>query len=311
MLAADRAAAAEAERALQALPAETVDGTRVTLLANVASGVEARRAVEAGCDGVGLLRTELGFLDAHDWPLRAEHEAHLAPVLAPLAGLPVTVRLLDFTNDKRPAFADATALGLDGLLAHPDALDAQLAAIVAAGRGVDLRVLIPMVVSPDQVRTVRRRLRRAADREGVAVPALGPMVELPAAARAAADLAGVSDFLSLGTNDLTAATLGLDRTDPTFTASLTLHPAVLDLVDATVRAGAAAGVPVSVCGDAAADPQVLPVLLEQASGPSASRRHGWPRSGRSSGDDAGRCTDLFGQARSTGPASSVRLGHAS
>ncbi len=312
VLAADRAAAAEAERALQALPAETVDGTRVTLLANVASGVEARRAVGAGCDGVGLLRTELGFLDAHDWPLRAEHEAHLAPVLAPLAGLPVTVRLLDFTNDKRPAFADATTLGLDGLLAHPDALDAQLAAIVAAGRGLDLRVLIPMVVSPDQVRTVRRRLRRAADREGVAVPALGPMVELPEAARAAADLAGVSDFLSLGTNDLTAATLGLDRTDPTFTASLTLHPAVLDLVDATVRAGAAAGVPVSVCGDGAADPQVLPVLLGagvRTVSVAPSRLAAVRAFVRQS--EVGRCTELFGQARSSGSAASVRLGHAS
>lgn len=311
-VAADRAAAVDAERAQRTLPAETVDGVRVTLLANVASGVEARRAVEAGCDGVGLLRTELGFLDAHDWPRQAEHDEHLAPVLAPLAGLPVTVRLLDFTNDKKPAFADASALGLDGLLAHPDALDAQLAAIVSAGRGVDLRVLVPMVVTPDQVLTVRLRLSRVADRMGVAAPSLGPMVELPDAARAAADLAEVSDFLSLGTNDLTAAALGLDRTDPRFTATLTLHPAVLDLVDATVRAGVAAGVPVSVCGDAAADPSVLPVLLGagvRAVSVAPSRLAAVRTVVRQS--EIGRCVELFEQARSPGSASGVRLGHAS
>lgn len=315
-VAADRAAEAAADRDLRALPAVTVDGTRVTLLANVASGVEARRGVEAGCDGFGLVRTELAFLTASAWPTRTDHEGQLAAVLAPAGALPVTVRLLDFTNDKQPPFADAPSLGLAGLLEHPWALDAQLTALVAVGSDVDLRVLVPMVTGPGQVRAVRERLAYAAGQLGAVPPPVGAMVETPEAVAAAPAVAAESDFLSIGTNDLTAAVLGLERTDPSFATAMTLHPTVLGGVEATVRAATAAGVPVSVCGDAAADPQVLPVLIGagvRSVSVSPSRLAAVRRLVRAV--RLSDCVEQFERARtaeSSAPtASPVRLGHAS
>ena len=315
-VAANRAAEAAADRELRALPAVTVDGTLVTLLANVASGVEARRGVEAGCDGFGLVRTELAFLTARAWPTRTDHEGQLAAVLAPAGALPVTVRLLDFTNDKQPPFADAPSLGLAGLLEHPWALDAQLTALVAVGRDVDLRVLVPMVTGPGQVRTVRERLAYAAGQLGAVPPPVGAMVETPEAVAAAPAVAAESDFLSIGTNDLTAAVLGLERTDPSFATAMTLHPTVLGGVEATVRAATAAGVPVSVCGDAAADPQVLPVLIGagvRSVSVSPSRLAAVRRLVRAV--RLSDCVEQFERARtaeSSAPtASPVRLGHAS
>jgi len=234
-------------------PLTTADGVEISLLANIASAVEARRAVAAGAVGVGLVRTELAFLDAPGWPTRVQHEMQLRPVLGPLTGRPVTVRVLDFTNDKRPPFLRGSTVGLATLLDHPWALDEQLRALLSAGREVDLRVLLPMVVDARQIESVRRRLPGP-------VP-LGAMVELPTAVERAAELARVSDFLSLGTNDLTATTLGLARTDARLTPAMTAHPAVLRLIATTVRAAAAWDCPVSVCGDAAADPGVLALLV--------------------------------------------------
>ena len=317
---ASAAAAESAARASRSLPAETRDGVTISLLANVSSRVEARRAVAADCAGIGLLRTELAFLDATDWPTRTDHETRLCPVVGPLAGLPVTIRLLDFTNDKRPAFLHDEDLGLEALLDHPWALDAQLRAIVRAGRTVDVRVLLPMVVDPAQVERVRARLAALAEEAGLAVPPIGSMVEVPEAAEAAASLAAVSDFLSIGTNDLTATTMRLPRTDPRVTTSMTLHPAVLRLVAATVEAAQAAAVPVSVCGDAAADPVVLPLLVGaglRAVSVAPSRLDGVRVLVRDL--EVTRCAEVLAEARQLPDhvavgrlvTSSVRLGHAS
>jgi phosphoenolpyruvate-protein kinase (PTS system EI component) len=244
----------------------TADGVEVSLLANIASPVEARRAVAASAMGVGLVRTELAFLDAPDWPTFVQHELQLRPMLQPLAGRPVSVRLLDFTNDKRPPFLRAgtpspssQTLGLATLLNHPWALDEQLGAILSAGRDVGLSVLVPMVSVAHEIEYVRRRLESVL--AGRAPVPVGAMVELPEAAERAAALAQASDFLSLGTNDLTAATLGLARTDARLTPAMTAHPAVLRCIALTVDAAAAVDCPVSVCGDAAADPIVLPLLV--------------------------------------------------
>jgi phosphoenolpyruvate-protein kinase (PTS system EI component) len=244
----------------------TADGVEVSLLANIASAVEARRAVAAGAVGVGLVRTELAFLDAPDWPSSVRHELQLRPMFQPLAGRPVTVRLLDFTNDKRPPFlrgnppnTSGNTLGLATLLDHPWALDEQLRAILSAARDVGLAVLVPMVSDAHEVESVRCRLESVLD--GRAPVPLGAMVELPEAAEGAAKLAQASDFLSLGTNDLTASTLGLARTDARLTPTMTAHPAVLRCIALTVDAAAAVDCPVSVCGDAAADAIVLPLLV--------------------------------------------------
>jgi phosphoenolpyruvate-protein kinase (PTS system EI component) len=253
-----------AVQALRSLPTRTTDGVDVSVLANVASAVEARRALAAGAAGVGLLRTELAHLAATAWPSRAEHDRALRPVLDVLTGRPVTVRLLDFTNDKTPPFLvgrTSTASSLDLLLAEPGALDAQLDAVLDAGRDVDLRLLVPMVATQEQLVAVRRHAAAAAARAGVGVPLVGAMLETPAAVESVRSLAAAADFFSLGTNDLTVATLGVGRTDESVGPAQTAHPDVLRLIEDAVLAASAAGRPISVCGDAAADPDVLPLLL--------------------------------------------------
>ena len=261
-----REAAAAGERSpaalalVRSLPPTTSDGVDVTLLANIASPLEARRALDAGAAGVGLLRTELLFLDSGSWPTAAQHEAQLRPILEVLAGHPVVVRLLDFSNDKVPAFVRPLLAGTAPvLLAAPTALDAQLLAVLSAGRGSDVRVLVPMVTRPEELELVRTRLTALAD--GQPVPPVGAMIESPAAVDNLAALLPVADFLSIGTNDLTAATLGLERSDPRLTPALAARPEVLSQVERVVREATSYGTAVSVCGDAAADAAVLPLLL--------------------------------------------------
>jgi phosphoenolpyruvate-protein kinase (PTS system EI component) len=248
---------------LRAVPLRTPSGVPITLLANVASAVEARRAVRAGAEGVGLLRTELAHLAAAAWPSRAEHARALRPVLAELTGLSVVVRLLDFTHDKTPPFlAGRVEESLDLLLADPGALAAQLEAVLDVGRDVDVRVLVPMVERAEQLAAVRAALSRAAATVGADdVPPLGAMVETPAAVAALPTVVEEADFLSIGTNDLTAAALGVTRTDAGTGPRDTARPEVMGLVARTVAVARDAGRPLSVCGDAAADDAVLPLLL--------------------------------------------------
>ncbi|MCU1592201.1 MAG: PEP-utilizing protein [Frankiales bacterium] len=247
----------------RSLPATTADGVDVALLANIASPLEARRALDAGASGVGLLRTELLFLDGDTWPTTEQHEAQLRPILEVLTGHPVVIRLLDFSNDKVPAFVQPllTAWGTAPvLLAAPEALDAQLRAILAAGRGHDVRVLVPMVTQPEELALVRARLTELAG--GHRVPPVGAMIESPDAVDNLAALLPVADFLSIGTNDLTATTLAFERSDPRLGPALAARAEVMTQVELVLREASAYGTPVSVCGDAAADAAVLPLLLE-------------------------------------------------
>ena len=240
----------------------TADGEPVTLLCNVASAAETRLGLAGGAAGVGLLRTEIAFTGASGWPTQASHLAQLTPILGLLAGRPAVVRLLDFSGDKVPPFlGHGQEQGLAALLHAPGALENQLRAILRAGAGTWLAVLVPMVTSPDEVAGVRAALAKAAAEAGVSLPELGIMVEVASTAAAAAEFAPDVDFFSIGTNDLASEVLGLDRADPETRPALTADPRVLALIEGVVRAGAAAGVKVSVCGDAAADPLVLPLLL--------------------------------------------------
>jgi phosphoenolpyruvate-protein kinase (PTS system EI component) len=235
----------------------TAGGERVTILCNVASAAETRLGLANGAAGAGLLRTEIPFTSAAGWPTRAEHLAALTPVLSLLRGRRAVVRLLDFSGDKVPPFPGAA--GLAAFLHAPGALAAQLGAILQAGAGTSLEIMIPMVRSLDEVGTVRAELARAAKAAGVDPPPLGMMVELAATAAAAADFAGRVDFFSIGTNDLTADVLGRERS--ALRPSDAAERRVLAAVGATVRAAGEAGIGLSVCGDAAADPAVLPQLL--------------------------------------------------
>src|SRR5208282_2742612 len=166
----------------------TADGEPVTLLCNVASAAETRLGLSGGAAGVGLLRTEIAFTGASGWPSQAGHLAQLTPVLGLLAGRPAVVRLLDFSGDKVPPFlGHGQEQGLAALLHAPAALEDQLRAILRAGAGTRLAVLVPMVTSLDEVARVRSALAKAAAEAGVGPPELGIMVEVASTAAAAAE----------------------------------------------------------------------------------------------------------------------------
>jgi phosphoenolpyruvate-protein kinase (PTS system EI component) len=241
--------------AARGLPAVTRDGRIVSLLSNASTAAEATAGLEAGAEGVGLLRTELAFLEATAWPTEDEHFAALAPALAPLRGLVATVRTLDFGADKTPPFLTGiTDRGLTLMLSHPTELEKQLRAIVRAAEGTQLRVLLPLVESAEQVRTVRAL---------VADPdvSVGAMIETPEAAGRAAEIAAEADFLSIGTNDLVQYTLGLDRERPVASAVAAAEPMVLRLIAQVVDAAHAAGKTVEVCGEAAGETAVAALLI--------------------------------------------------
>jgi phosphoenolpyruvate-protein kinase (PTS system EI component) len=256
-----RRTAARRARELRDQPAMTTDGNRITVLANVARAEELELALRTGAEGIGLLRTELTFLDATEWPTEQRHTEALKPILSALGRRPAIVRVLDFGGDKSPPFLhDVPERGLELLLAHRDAFIAQLRAIVLASRSHEIRILLPMVDEPDQVDESRALLERVAIQLAVdRVPPLGSMIETPEAAHNASAIAQRSDFLSIGTNDLTASTLGLNR----FAANSARahHPLVLRSIAVSVEAAHEAGIAIEVCGEAASDPIMLPLLV--------------------------------------------------
>jgi phosphoenolpyruvate-protein kinase (PTS system EI component) len=244
----------------RALPPVTRDGHWITLLGNAATAVEVRAVLAAEAEGIGLLRTELAFLDAQGWPSEEEHAATLAPLLALLHGQVATVRVLDFGEDKTPPFLAGTeARGIALLLEHPDALAAQLRALIRVAGDAALRVLVPLVETPAQLRAVRTLLR-AAGGAGETTP-LGAMIETPEAAHRVRELALDADFISIGTNDLVQYTLGLDRTKPLATARSAADPAVLRLVAETVAGAHDAGLTVEICGEAASVPELAVLFV--------------------------------------------------
>jgi phosphoenolpyruvate-protein kinase (PTS system EI component) len=234
----------------------TRDGRRVRLLCNAATAAEARAGLTAGAEGIGLLRTELAFLDAAAWPTEDEHLAALAPVLAAASGCVATVRTLDFGADKTPPFlAGIAERGIALSLAHPEALAAQFRAIRRAAGEADLRVMVPLVGSAEELRATRRILE--ASWEG-APPPLGAMIETPEAVDRIDRIAAEADFLSIGTNDLVQYTLGLDRELPLASALGAADPEVLRLVGEVAQGAARAGLPVEICGEAAGE---LPLVV--------------------------------------------------
>lgn len=241
-------------------PHRTADGQPVRLLCNAASAREIRIGLSAGAAGAGLIRTEIPFVGAAGWPSEADHRAALDPLLSLLAGRPAVVRLLDFSGDKIPPFLVGTPGGLDALLGQPEALGDQLRAALASGRDTELKIMVPMVARLDQLAQVRAALTDAVP-AGAAVPPLGMMVEVAATAEAAAVFAPAAGFFSIGTNDLSSEVLGLSRADPRMGPALAADPRVLALISRVVAAAATTGIEVSVCGDAAADPGVLPLLI--------------------------------------------------
>jgi phosphocarrier protein FPr/phosphocarrier protein len=246
-------AAAQAKKTASGRDCITRDGERVTLLANLGGVAEVEAALTAGAEGCGLLRTEFLFLDRSDAPSAEEQRSAYQAIADALGGRPLTIRTLDIGGDK-PApyirFPDEQnpALGARGIrtsLFAPELLDAQLRAIAEVSSEA-VKVMIPMVSSVAEFRSVRERLPEAK---------LGVMVETPAAALTADRLADEADFLSIGSNDLAQYALAMDRTNPLLAASIdALHPAVLRLIAMTAEAGRRADKPVSLCGNLASEP---------------------------------------------------------
>jgi len=266
---------AAAERTAAARPAVTRDGTRIVVEANIATPLDVPAAVAAGADGVGLLRTELLFLDAPRLPDEDEQTDAYDRAAVALGGRPLTVRTLDAGADKPLPYLAQTPeanpfLGLRGLrlgLARPELLLTQLRAVLRTAAHHPVRVMFPMVSTVEEVRDALELLGRARASllaEGIEArtPEVGVMVEVPSAALTADALAPLVDFFSIGTNDLTQYTLAAERGNPGLAGLCdALHPAVLRLIARTVDAAGRAGRRVGVCGEVAADRAALPVLL--------------------------------------------------
>lgn len=248
----------------------TADGTRIEVFANLGSVADARAAVLAGAEGCGLLRTEFLFLDRAAAPDEEEQAAAYAAVADALQGRPLIVRTLDVGGDKPVPYLpfpreENPALGARGVrlgLARPDLLATQLRAILRGVPADRCRIMLPMIVDRGEFLTVRAILDQAARATGLPAPPLGVMVETPAAALLARDLAEEAAFLSLGSNDLTQYALAADRGNPALAGRIdALHPAVLRLVASAGEGAAAHGRQLGVCGGLASDPLAAALLI--------------------------------------------------
>lgn len=260
------------------LAAETLDGQAVRLLANLDLPSDAANAIDIGCQGVGLFRSEFLYMNRNDPPSEDEqYEAYRSVVLA-MKGRPVTIRTLDSGADKDVPSVSAhretpsnPALALRAIrlcLAEPDLFTTQLRAILRASAHGPIKLLVPLVSGPQEMVSARRMITTAmaqlSDRGEAFDPTMpiGAMIEVPAAALAMDGLLPVVDFASLGTNDLIQYTLAIDRADGEVAHLYNpLHPAVLRLIHDVIRVCTKSNVPVSVCGEMAGDPALTKLLL--------------------------------------------------
>lgn len=263
---------------LRSLAAVSLDGQTIKLHANLDLPEDIEGALEAGCDGVGLFRSEFLFMNRQTPPTEDEQFAAYAQVVVAMAGRPVTIRTLDSGADKnipsltvgRPIPTNP-ALALRAIrlcLAEPELFVCQLRAILRASALGSVRLMIPLVSGPQELVLARRLILAAMQQleaEGKAFDRhikVGAMIEVPSAAIAIDGLLAHMDFASLGTNDLIQYTLAIDRTDSEV-AHLhePLHPAVLRLIRDVIRACDRAQTPVSLCGEMAGETFLTPLLL--------------------------------------------------
>ncbi|HEY0203435.1 MAG TPA: phosphoenolpyruvate--protein phosphotransferase [Acetobacteraceae bacterium] len=268
---------------LRRLPAVTLDGEDVTLHANLELPVELPMVANSGATGIGLLRSEFLFMNRDTVPTEDEQTDTYRSIVEAMSGDPVTIRVLDWGGEKEvealtnagvvPEVVDANpALGLRGirlLLRQPALFETQLAAILRAAAYGTVRILLPMVSTVAEVRASREvllrvaaRLRAAGQRLPKALPPLGIMVETPGAALCAPALATEAEFFAIGTNDLCMYALAVDRGESDVAELYDpLHPAMLRLIGMVAEGAATRGIPVSVCGEMAANPALTPLLI--------------------------------------------------
>ena len=263
---------------LRSIEAKTLDGQRVLLQANLDLPEDAGAALEAGCDGVGLFRSEFLFMNRTAAPTEEEQTEAYCKVVNLMAGRPITIRTLDSGADKTVAALAAgratpanPALALRAIrlcLAEPDLFLTQLRAILRASAHGPVRIMIPLVSGPGEMILARRMIQTAMqqlDAKGQAYDKrvlVGAMIEVPSAAIAIDSMLAHIDFASLGTNDLIQYTLAIDRTDSEVAHLYEpLHPAVLRLIRDVIRACDKASTPISLCGEMAGEPQLCKLLL--------------------------------------------------
>ncbi|MBR9909476.1 MAG: phosphoenolpyruvate--protein phosphotransferase [Gammaproteobacteria bacterium] len=261
--------------ALKDLPCETPDKHRVPLWVNTGLMADVVRSLERGAEGVGLYRTEIPFLLRDRFPSEEEQRITYREQLEAFAPRTVTMRTLDVGGDKPlPYFPIAEQnpfLGWRGIrvtLDHPEIFLAQVRAMLKASEGLDnLRIMLPMITSISELESAKTLIHRAyfeltEDGYHIELPPIGVMIEVPAAVYQARELAARSDFLSVGSNDLTQYLLAVDRNNPQV-ADLyqAYHPAVLRALHQVVRDGHSQGTSVGICGELAGDPAAAVLLM--------------------------------------------------
>ena len=264
---------------LRQLPALSIDGTQFQLMANVELPMELPTVLQAGAEGIGLLRSEFMFMNRNSPPDEEEQYQHLCKFIKDMNGQQVTFRSLDIGADKSHQGtigelddSAASALGLRGIrlaLLNEGLLETQFRAVLRAAAHGPVRILLPMISAVGEVHKAKKILGKAArklKRRKIAIPEplppLGVMIEVPGAALAADALAQVSDFFAIGSNDLTMYTLAADRANE-HVAHLydPLHPAVLRLIQFATNAALRARIPISICGEMAGDSRFTALLI--------------------------------------------------
>ncbi len=255
--------------------ARTPDGRRIEVAANLGSASEAEEALEWGAEGVGLFRTEFLFMQRDELPSEDEQYEAYGAVARAFGDKPVIIRTLDVGGDKDlpgvdQGHEDNPFLGWRGIrmsLDTPNLFKPQLRAILRAAARGNVKVMFPMVADVGELKAAKKMLqesREELEEEGFEIGEVetGVMIETPAAALCAAELAGESAFFSIGTNDLVQYTLAADRGNERLRRLQNAdHPAVLALIRHTCEAARGAGIPVGVCGEAAGEPEMIPKLV--------------------------------------------------
>ncbi|MBL8659302.1 MAG: phosphoenolpyruvate--protein phosphotransferase [Rhodospirillales bacterium] len=265
----DHQAQREAERRACYKPAIMTDGRRIEVVANISDVAEAGHAVDAGGEGVGLLRTEFLFLQRDNAPSEDEQFETYAAMTRALNGLPIIIRTLDIGGDKEVPYLQMPAemnpfLGERGIrlcLARKDLFRTQLRAIFRAAATGPVRIMYPMIATLEELRQAKEITEEVRASLGADPVEIGMMIEVPSSAVMADVFAAEVDFFSVGTNDLTQYVLAMDRLHPQLARQADgLHPAVLRMIEQTVRAAEQAGKWVGACGGVAGDPLGVVIL---------------------------------------------------